>query len=176
MAGTQALAGLGRDCHGRRPIVGRLIVEESSEPEGRPGQAPRRGKPARGEKRALVPSRLVSARLCAPCRPGDLTPTGINAEEPAASGTLLTSCVLIEAAARRPRQHKAQAMESGSRQMHQRAAVVAAVGIVLGALSQASLIEASARPQPAPSRQAAIGARTGAETSERGPRFSSGSS
>jgi hypothetical protein len=62
------------------------------------------------------------------------------------------------------------------RRMHERAAVVAAVSVVLGALSQASLIEASVRPQPARSRQDAVGARAGAETPERAARFSSGSS
>jgi hypothetical protein len=40
-----------------------------------------------------------------------------------------------------------------SRQMHLRAAVVAVAGIALGALSQASLIDGSVRPQSLPSAQ-----------------------
>ena len=44
-------------------------------------------------------------------------------------------------------------MDNVSREMHQRAAVVAVAGIVLGVLSQASLIDASVRPQSLPTGQ-----------------------
>lgn len=44
-------------------------------------------------------------------------------------------------------------MDNVSRQMHLRAAVVAVAGIALGALSQASLIDGSVRPQSLPSAQ-----------------------
>jgi hypothetical protein len=44
-------------------------------------------------------------------------------------------------------------MDNESRQMDLRAAIVAVAGIALGALSQASLIDGSARPQSLPSAQ-----------------------
>jgi hypothetical protein len=44
-------------------------------------------------------------------------------------------------------------MDNESRQMDLRAAIVAVAGIALGTLSQASLIDGSARPQSLPSAQ-----------------------
>jgi hypothetical protein len=43
-------------------------------------------------------------------------------------------------------------MNGESRSMHQRAAVVAIIGIVLGTLSQASLVDSAMRTQPRASR------------------------
>jgi hypothetical protein len=64
---------------------GPLHDEESRAPDERPGK-PRAVGNRRGARRALLsPAARASARLCAPCRAGGLTPTGINAEEPAAS-------------------------------------------------------------------------------------------
>jgi hypothetical protein len=39
-------------------------------------------------------------------------------------------------------------MNGESRRMHQRAAVVAIIGILLGTLSRASLVDSAMRPQP----------------------------